>query len=326
MHKTLDLKRYAEQISVMDIDTVKIKEAILKHKAKKVAIQIPEGLKMQALKISDEIEKLGVSTLIIADPCFGACDIPDHGMKQLGCDLIVHLAHSQFIKNTEIPVVYVEYRSLDNPSSILSKNVSRLSGIKNIGLVTTVQYIDYLPELKTILEKNDIKTFIGKPKLATYSGQILGCDQSAAKDVEDNVDAFLYVGTGLFHPLGIARATDKTVFCLDVEKKEIYTIDGEYQKYLVRTEMRKIKFHEAKKVGILVTTKTGQMNKNVFEIKSEIEKMGKRAYIISMNFVAPDKILGMKLDVLVNTACPRIEEDLVFPIPQINWDSVRKSL
>lgn len=307
----------------MDIDTVKIKEAILKCDAKKVAIQIPEGLKMQALEISDEIESLGVTTLIIADPCFGACDIPDHDMKRLGCDLIVHFAHSQFIKSTEIPVVYVEYRSPFDPSSILTKNVSELSGIGKIGLVTTVQYLDYIPALKKILKENEITTFIGKPKLATYPGQILGCDQSAAKDVEDKVDVFLYVGSGLFHPLGIARATDKTVFCLDVEKKTIYSIDGEYQKYLVRQEMKKIRFREAKKVGILVTTKTGQMNKNVFAIKTEIEKMGKRAYIISMNFVSPDKILGMELDVLVNTACPRIEEDLVFPIPQINWDSVR---
>ena len=309
----------------MDIDTVKIKEAILAHNAKKVAIQIPEGLKMQALDISDEIESLGVQTLVIADPCFGACDIPDHDMKLLGCDLIVHFAHSPFIKNTEIPVVYIEYRSPFDPSSILTKNVSELSGIGKIGLVTTVQYLDYIPALKMILEKNGITTFIGKPNLATYLGQILGCDQSAAKDVEDKVDAFLYVGSGLFHPLGIARATDKTVFCLDVEKKTIYSIDGEYQKYLVRQEMKKIKFQEAKKVGILVTTKTGQMNKNVFAIKTEIEKRGKRAYIISMNFVSPEKILGMNLDVLVNTACPRIEEDLVFPIPQINWDSIKKS-
>ncbi|MBW6461655.1 MAG: diphthamide biosynthesis enzyme Dph2 [DPANN group archaeon] len=309
----------------MDIDVSIIEKAISKHNAKKVAIQIPEGLKMSALEISDTIEALGVTTLIIADPCFGACDVPDHDMKMLGCDLIVHFAHSPYIKTTEIPVVYVEYRSSLDPSPILSENVSKLSGIGKIGLVTTVQYLDYLPALKDILDKNDIKTFIGKPKLATYPGQILGCDQSAAKDVEGVVDAFLYVGSGLFHPLGIARATDKQVFCLDVEKKTIFSINGEYQKYLVRQEMKKIKFNEADKVGILVTTKTGQMNKQVFDIKSEIENMGKRAYIISMNFVSPEKILGMKLDVLVNTACPRIEEDLVFPVPQINWDSVRKS-
>ena len=310
----------------MDINIEQIKNSISKYNAKKVAIQIPEGLKMRALEISDTIEALGVSTLIIADPCFGACDVPDHDMKKLDCDLIVHFAHSPYVKHTEIPVVYVEYRSSNDPSSILEKNVSKLSGVKKIGLVTNVQYLDYLPALRKILEKNSIKTFIGKPKLATYTGQILGCDQSAAKDVEASVDAFLYVGSGLFHPLGIARATDKPVFCLDVEKRDIFGIDNEYQKYLVKLEMKKIKFAEAKKVGILVTTKIGQMNNKVFEIKDEIEKMGKKAYIISMNFVSPEKLLGMKLDVLVNTACPRIEEDLVFSVPQINWDSVRKDI
>ena len=145
----------------MQIDTGKIKEAIKKHKAKKVAIQIPEGLKVRALEISDSVEALGVKAVLVADPCFGACDIPDYLMKELGCDMIIHFAHSQYVKKTEIPVVYVEYRSDKDPTGILEKNVKKLSGVGKVGLVTTVQYIDYLDRMKTVLDKNGIKIFEG---------------------------------------------------------------------------------------------------------------------------------------------------------------------
>ncbi|NOQ38321.1 diphthamide biosynthesis enzyme Dph2 [archaeon] len=310
----------------MQIDTEKIKEAIKVHKAKTVAIQIPEGLKMQALEIYDAVEALGVKSVLIADPCFGACDIPDFQMKELGCDMIIHFAHSQYVTKTEIPVVYIEYRSDKNPTGILEKNIKKLSGIGKVGLVTTVQYIDFLDSMKDALDKNGIKAYVGKPKIATYPGQVLGCDQSAAKDVEDDVDAFLYIGSGLFHPLGIARATDKPVYCLDVEKKEVYTIEDEKRKYDIKIALRQHKFDEAKTVGILATTKKGQMAKDVFAIKDKIEKAGKKVYIISMDYISPEKLLGMKLDVLVNTACPRIEEDLVFDEPVVNWENVKKVL
>lgn len=310
----------------MHIDTEKIKEAIKAHKAEKVAIQIPEGLKMRALEISDAVEALGVTAVIVADPCFGACDIPDFQMKELGCDMIIHFAHSQYVTKTEIPVVYIEYRSDKNPTSILEKNMSKLSGVGKVGLVTTVQYIDFLDSMKDALDKNGIKAYVGTPKIATYPGQVLGCDQSAAKDVEDDVDAFLYIGSGLFHPLGIARATDKPVYCLDVEKKGIFSIEDEKRKYDIRLALKQHKFDEAKTVGILATTKKGQMAKDVFAIKDKIEKAGKKAYIVSMDHISPDKLLGMKLDVLVNTACPRIEEDLVFDEPVVNWENVKKVL
>ncbi|MEA2003571.1 MAG: diphthamide biosynthesis enzyme Dph2 [archaeon] len=310
----------------MQIDTGKIKEAIKAYKAKKVAIQIPEGLKVRALEISDSVEALGVKAVLVADPCFGACDIPDYLMKELGCDMIIHFAHSQYVRKTEIPVIYIEYRSDKDPTGILEKNMSKLSGFGKVGLVTTVQYIDYLGRMKTALEKNGIKAYVGMPKIATYPGQVLGCDQSAAKDVESDVDAFLYVGSGLFHPLGIARATDKPVFCLDVEKKGIYSVEDEKRKYDIRLAMKQHKFDEAKTVGLLATTKKGQMNRDVFAIKDKIEKTGKKVYIISMDYISPDMLLGMKLDVLVNTACPRIEEDLVFSEPVVNWETIQKIL
>ncbi|MEK6891941.1 MAG: diphthamide synthesis protein, partial [Nanoarchaeota archaeon] len=85
---------------------------------------------------------------------------------------------------------------------------------KNIGLATTVQFLDYIDKIKQFLQSNGINVYTDKMR-QKYEGQLLGCDQGGAEKIKDNVDAFLYVGTGVFHPLGIALNIDKEVFCYD---------------------------------------------------------------------------------------------------------------
>ena len=41
-----------------------------------IALQVPEGLKMQALEMMDEIEsETSAKVVLAADPCYGACDL-----------------------------------------------------------------------------------------------------------------------------------------------------------------------------------------------------------------------------------------------------------
>ena len=47
----------------------------------------------------------------------------------------------------------------------------------------------------------------------TIKGQVLGCNFSAIKNLD--ADAFLYVGSGNFHALGIKLFTDKPVIVAD---------------------------------------------------------------------------------------------------------------
>ncbi len=300
-----------------------VKKAIKAQKAKRVLIQLPEGLKTKAQDIVKQIEDLGVDAVLWVDPCFGACDIPDIQAKRLGVDLIVHLGHSPLGPKPKIPVVYVEYRSEKDPSLALADNIDVLGDYDNLGLVTTVQHIGFIDKVKGILENEGHNVFIGKPKRATYPGQVLGCDQSAAKEIEKKVDAFLYFGTGRFHPLGILRATGKPVFCLDIEQGEIEQIKDD-TKYDSIATLKKLRFDEAEKVGLIVTTKLGQNEKDIFKIKKEIEKMGKEVTLIATDYVSEEKILGMEFDILVNTACPRLEEDVIFKTSLVNWSTIKR--
>lgn len=79
---------------IYNLEIERIVNKIKKHKSARVLIQLPEGLKPQATKICDEIEKkTGAKCLIWLDTCYGACDIPK---VDNDIDLLVQFGHSEF--------------------------------------------------------------------------------------------------------------------------------------------------------------------------------------------------------------------------------------
>lgn len=65
---------------------------IKKSKAKTVCIQLPDGLKPQANRIADYLEKnTDAQILIYAGSCFGACDTPN-----VKADLLIQWGHSKW--------------------------------------------------------------------------------------------------------------------------------------------------------------------------------------------------------------------------------------
>lgn len=83
---------------------------IRKHSATRVALQLPEGLLIYSLVISDILEQFcGVETVVMGDVTYGACCIDDFTAKALDCDFLVHYAHSCLVPVdvTSIKVLYV---------------------------------------------------------------------------------------------------------------------------------------------------------------------------------------------------------------------------
>ena len=61
-----------------DLELDSVVERIKKEKARKVCIQLADGLKPRATEIADYIKKrTKVEIFIWMDSCFGACDVPD---------------------------------------------------------------------------------------------------------------------------------------------------------------------------------------------------------------------------------------------------------
>ncbi|MBW2973065.1 diphthamide synthesis protein [Candidatus Woesearchaeota archaeon] len=79
-----------------ELELDKATEEIKKTKAKRVCIQLPDGLKPQAEKIHNELkEKTGAEIIIWLGSCFGACDIPKQ-VEDLKVDLLIQWGHSEW--------------------------------------------------------------------------------------------------------------------------------------------------------------------------------------------------------------------------------------
>lgn len=77
-----------------DLELDKIIKVIKKQDTKIVCLQLPEGLKPWALKLTDAIEqKTKAQCIIWLGSCYGACDIPLE-LEKLGIDLLIQFGHS----------------------------------------------------------------------------------------------------------------------------------------------------------------------------------------------------------------------------------------
>jgi 2-(3-amino-3-carboxypropyl)histidine synthase len=294
----------------------------------KVLLQVPEGLKTKALELAAKLEKEGNEVMVSAEPCYGACDIKVEEARRLGCDKIVHYGHTKFV-DADFPVEYIEHREKADVVPILEKHHDELKVFKSIGIVSSLQFVDAIPEAKKFLERNGYNVFVGETKGAKklYPGQILGCDVSNATVVESKVDCFLFLGCGKFHPLGLSLKGSKPIFALDFEKGKIEKVDDTLfrKQRAVAIALSK----DAKTFGIFVSTKLGQMNlKLANELKKKLKNKGKAAFIIALDEIRPEKLMGIKFDALVCTACPRIaiENRVEFSRPVLNPDELEESL
>ena len=180
---------------------------------------------------------------------------------------------------------------------------------EKIGLATTVQFLDYVDEIRQFLEKHGKSVFAGTIR-QKYDTQLLGCDAGAAEKTKDNVDAFLYIGTGIFHPLGISLNINKDVFCYDPIHAIMSKIDtAEVERYNKKRKGAYLKFLEAEEIGILVSLKPGQNSfKKAVELKKQLK--GKNCYIFAFDTLDFSQIENFPfIECWVNTACNRILDD-----------------
>ena len=182
---------------------------------------------------------------------------------------------------------------------------------KKIGIVTTVQFMDKTKEIIHYLKNNNKEVHIDKIKQRN-EGQLLGCDVGAATKIQDNADAFLYVGSGDFHPLGVAMNTNKDVFLFNPVTGVFSKFNKEeIEKYKKRKKANYAKFLHANSIGIMVSVKPGQYSyRKALEIKNKLETRGKNCYIFVFDTLDEREMENFPfVEFWINTACPRIADD-----------------
>ncbi len=276
----------------------------------RILIQFPEGLKQKALEYAESLEKEGNEVFISASPNFGACDLALDEARNLKVDKLIHYGHAEFNK-VDFNVEYVPYE-IDAPLDLLPKSLEYLKDFNRISVVTTVQHLHQLDSIKEFYEKNGKEVFIGRPYgFAKHPGQILGCDIGSAASVDSKVDAHVYFGGGIFHPLGALLNTKKPFLVIEPFDNKVEFIDSLRDTYQRRSKGKVLASLDAKSIAILVTTKNGQHNLKLAEIlKKKIESEGIKSAILVSNTFDFDSINNMmEFDAFVNTACPRIAID-----------------
>jgi 2-(3-amino-3-carboxypropyl)histidine synthase len=310
---------------MLQIDLSNAITELKKKKAKKVFVQVPEGLKVKTEGIIEELEKKGFEAITAMDPCFGACDIKQQEAKRMGCTAILHLGHTAFVEKTSIPVVYSPLKydlgELFSRSMNAIKEYLKDEEINESCIVTTAQFLHYLPEIKKELEKSKIKVHIEKGKRVN-PGQVLGCNYSAAETKAQNI---IYFGDGLFHPLGIHFATGKKVILANPLDLQVRELEEEKEQFIRKRIMLIERAKQANNIAIIVSTKEGQNRISDAErIKKELEKKGKTVKIYTMDYISQEALLGITAEAYINTACPRISIDdyAQYKQPIINYPEV----
>jgi len=289
-------------------DEDKVIKGIKESKAEKVLLQLPEGLKKEALRIAGFIEKNTNSKVLISgDHCWGACDIALEEAKLLKADLLVHYGHVPFIKKVDFPVLYVEvkYQSYINP--LIKKLLNEIKDYKKIGLLSSIQHLHNLEKVKGILEENNKEAIIPEKKgYSYYNGHILGCEYNSIKVIKDDIDCVVILGNE-FHALGAALSIKKPVFLVDPYNQYIKLMDEKRDLVVKQRSIAISKVKDARKIGILVGLKPGQKFGSADFLVEELKKLDKEVCVITIREITPDKLMNFyDIDAFIELACPRI--------------------
>jgi 2-(3-amino-3-carboxypropyl)histidine synthase len=309
-----------------DFEEERVKQEVLRIGAKRVLLQLPEGLKPEGPRLAKFVEKTGAVPIVSADPCYGACDLATEGAEGLGVDLIVHYGHSKLLKHERVPTIYVEARVALSVNEVLEKALPILKEWRRIGLVTTVQHVQTLDSVRETLVRAGKTVVIGDAGRLEYPGQVIGCDYSNAKSIAKDVDGFLFVGGGRFHALGVALSTMKPTVVADPYSREVFPVGDDAEK-IMRQRWRSLEAAgKVKTFGVLVGLKPGQRSLDqALQLKLKLEAKGKVACLFAINEVLPEALSEFPtVGAYVNTACPRlsIEDAQRFDVPVLSKNEV----
>ncbi|MCL2359463.1 MAG: diphthamide biosynthesis enzyme Dph2 [Nitrososphaerota archaeon] len=289
----------------------RLKHEITRLGARRVLLQMPQGLKPAATQLAQLVESCGALSFIMVDPCYGACDIAQSEAEHLGVDLIVHFGHTQMVNQTKIPTLYIETHANIQITSAVQQAIPLLLAYNKIGLTTSIQHIESLNSAKQLLTNHGKTVLIGDAGQLCYAGQLIGCNYSNAKTIATKVDAFLFIGGGIFHALGVALSTDKPTIIADPYDNRAYPITDQAQRLLKQRYANLQAAKDAKTVGILVGLKLGQKHlTQALDAKAAAEKSGRLAVLLAGRELTPEALMDFpNIDAYINTACPRISLD-----------------
>ncbi|MEM4657237.1 MAG: diphthamide biosynthesis enzyme Dph2 [Candidatus Methanosuratincola sp.] len=292
-----------------DFEIERAAEVAVRRGAKRVFVQAPDGLKQFLGELVSRLSQV-CEVYISISPCYGGCDLEDDRAEMIGADMVIHIGHKKFIEGTEkIYTLYLPAPHLVDVKGLASLAASELKkrGFEKVGVLANLQHIDYVGDFARALEALGVAPVVD----GQTGGLVLGCRTGGAKRIESEVDAFLFIGGGEFHPLGVAMDVEKEVFVADPYRNELRGTAEMVKKTLSQRWWAIMEAAKAKRFGVIVVTKPGQFSlRSAEKIAAELRAAGREAHLFVGDEVSPDRLASFPfIESFIVTGCPRIATD-----------------
>ncbi|XP_034497711.1 2-(3-amino-3-carboxypropyl)histidine synthase subunit 1 isoform X1 [Ailuropoda melanoleuca] len=328
---------------------------IQQARAKKVALQMPEGLLLFACTIVDILERFTeAEVMVMGDVTYGACCVDDFTARALGADFLVHYGHSclgrrslpvsgmalaflfaggsflwiwlpwkqccypRFPMDTsaqDFRVLYVFVDIRIDTTHLLDSIRLTFSPATSLALVSTIQFVS---TLQAAAQELKAEYCVSVPQCKPLSpGEILGC---TAPHLPKEVEAVVYLGDGRFHLEAVMIANPGVpAYRYDPYSKVLSRERYDHQRMQANRQEAIATARSARSWGLILGTLGRQGSPKILEhLESRLQALGLPFLRLLLSEIFPSKLsLLPEVDVWVQVACPRLSIDwgTAFPKP-----------
>jgi 2-(3-amino-3-carboxypropyl)histidine synthase len=190
----------------------------------------------------------------------------------------------------------------------------------SISLVTDSQHLNQITRVREVFEEFDYQVIIGRGKGQLNDAQVFGCEFYPAYNVQNQVDAYIFLGQSTFHSISVAISTGKPTYMLDPYFEDYSDVTGIAKQLQKKAILSIYKALDAETIGIIIGLKEGQFaHIKGLELKKSFEQLRKKVQLIALTDITEDRIQIFKgIDAFVQVACPRISIDNHFKKPMLS--------
>lgn len=276
---------------------------------------------MFATMISDILTRFcpGSEAIIMGDVTYGACCVDDYTARALGCDLLVHYAHSCLIpvNVTAMPTLYVFVDIQIDVPHLLATISRNFPAGKTIALVGTIQFNATLHGAGAQLREAGYNVII--PQIMPLSkGEILGCTSPRMKK-EQAVDLLLYLGDGRFHlESAMIHNPSLPAYRYDPYSRRLTRESYDHDQLLADRSKALQGARTAKRWGLILGSLGRQGNPHTLSlIEHHLQQRGTPWVNLLLSEIFPGKLATMPdIDCWVQVACPRLSIDWGYAFPK----------
>ena len=294
----------------------KVAWRIEKMGAKRVALQLPEGLLMYGCVLADALRgATGAEVVVMADVTYGACCVDDFTAKALGADLLVHYGHSCLVpvSETDVATMYVFVSIAFDAAHLAGCVAATFPKDARLVLAGTVQFVGGLSVAEDRLrgECGHAGTITVPQARPLSAAEVLGC--TAPTLAEGSAEALVFVADGRFHLEAMMIANSWL---------PAYRYDP-YHKVLTREryETERMRALRRKAIdastscrcfGLILGTLGRQGNPGILRrVRDLLEAHGRTHFTLLLSEITPQKLarFGDQVGAFVQVACPRLSID-----------------